>query len=456
MKKVVSIILFAAVILSIFLTGCGGKDEPVVTTPLLRIGILSDTHINADTRNNMYERLEKSLMFFKQKGVDGILITGDLQDKYDLESGISAMEEFQDIWLQVFPGNINDLTGEPVEPMFIYGNHDEAMVEAQHWFEGIGSGYEDAWIKEIKGYQFVGVHYTKESETLTQKLLNQAKEASGDKPWFFAQHVPVKDTVIGGMGSYDGHRFPIQSTVKKSANCVMFTGHTHIPITDERCIWQSGGKKDAQCTVISCGTQHYSYLQDFSELEINGDAHQTQQGMYMIVDGNQVTIERYSFTDMELTYTDGVAQIRTEDAKMIGAPWVFDASQKENRPYEYDLREENAHQPKFPENAALEITEKTEASLTLKIPAATVTAPEGFSDLVQSYYVELIDSQTGQVVNTAEVAAPYHIDTESDRLSQPITVMLTGLEPEKAYTVKAYARECYQKASEPLTIEIAN
>ena len=457
MKKFISgILVLASLLLMITMSGCSEKNEPVVTTHLLRIGILSDTHINADTRHNMYERLEKALMFFKQKGVDGVLITGDLQDQFDLESGKDAIAELQDIWQQVFPNNINDLTGEPVEPMFIYGNHDEALVEAQYWFDGIGSEYEDAWIKEIKGYQFVGVHYTKESGTLTQKLLKQAQEASGEKPWFFAQHVPMKDTVIGGMGSYDGHRFPIQSAVKKSSNCVVFTGHTHIPITDERCIWQPGSKRDAQCTVISCGTQHYSYLKDFSELEINGDDHQTQQGMYMIVDGSQVTLERYSFTDMELTYSNGVGQINMDDAKMIGVPWVFDASQKENRVYDYEHRAEAAQQPEFPEGAALEITELTETTVTVKIPAATVEAPEGFSDLVQSYYVELIDTATGEVVKTAEVAAPYHIDTEPSNLNQPVTVKLNGLESEKAYTLMVYARECYQKASEPLTIEVAN
>lgn len=457
MKKFISgILVLASLLLMITMSGCSEKNEPVVTTHLLRIGILSDTHINADTRHNMYERLEKALMFFKQKGVDGVLITGDLQDQFDLESGKDAMAELQDIWQQVFPNNINDLTGEPVEPMFIYGNHDEALVEAQYWFDGIGSEYEDAWIKEIKGYQFVGVHYTKESGTLTQKLLKQAQEASGEKPWFFAQHVPMKDTVIGGMGSYDGHRFPIQSAVKKSSNCVVFTGHTHIPITDERCIWQPGSKRDAQCTVISCGTQHYSYLKDFSELEINGDDHQTQQGMYMIVDGSQVTLERYSFTDMELTYSNGVGQINMDDAKMIGVPWVFDASQKENRVYDYEHRAEAAQQPEFPEGAALEITELTETTVTVKIPAATVEAPEGFSDLVQSYCVELIDTQNGEVVDKVEVAAPYHIDTEPSNLNQPVTVKLNGLESEKAYTLMVYARECYQKASEPLTIEVAN
>ncbi len=166
MKRIISFLLLSSIMLSLLMTGCTSKEEkPAVTTPLLRIGILSDIHLNADMRHNMYDRFEKALMFYKQKGVDGILIAGDLQDNRETTAAaVSAMEQLQDIWQRVFPNNINDLTGELVEPMFIYGNHDKALVEMQYWFDGMGSDYEDVWIKEIKGYQFVGAHFTKEED----------------------------------------------------------------------------------------------------------------------------------------------------------------------------------------------------------------------------------------------------------------------------------------------------
>ena len=456
MKKMLSRLLVLMLLSVILLTGCGKaeKEKTVVTTPLLRIGILSDIHLNADMRHNMYDRFEKALMFYKEKGVDGIVITGDLQDnRENLTAAMTAMDELQDIWQRVFPNNINDLTGEKVEPMFIYGNHDKALVEAEYWFDGLGSSYEDAWIKEIKGYQFVGAHFTKEEEPLVQKYLTQAKDASTDKPFFFVQHAPMADTVVGGANAYDGVAIPAHEGLMRSQNCVVLTGHTHVPLTDERAIWQSNSKKAAQYTVVSCGTTHYSYWRDFCELEINGDAHQTQQGIYMVVDGSQITMERYSLTDMELDYENGEAIINLADAKLIGQPWVFDAMQNKKRPYDYDTRTQKASEPVFPTDAALEIFEITDTSAKVTIPAATVDAPEGFSDLVQSYYVEVIDPTTGDVIKTVEIAAPYHIDDSQERLNQPVTLTITDLTPNTQYTILAYARECYQKASQPLTAQ---
>ncbi len=451
-SRILSLALVVLVALLVF-SGCAdNENQPVVTTNLLRIGILSDIHSNTSPVYGPLERLEKALRFYKEKGVDGIIITGDLLDTYD-KLGIM---DIQDVWLDVFPDSINDLTGEYVEPMFVYGNHDEGMVEEEFWFDEIGSEFEEAWIKEIKGYQFVGVHYSKENGETAQKLITQAQNASADKPWFYIQHVPMPDTVVGGYttyGGYTGFGIPTREMLKKSYNCVVFTGHTHVPVTDERSIWQGSNKKDVQFTAINCGTLYYGFLKDFCDIEITGDAYQTQQGMYMVVDGSRITIDRYSFTDMELTYTDGVGTINMEDAKMIGTPWTFDAMNTKDRPYAYADREANAYAPVFPYGATLEVSELTANSATITVPAASVEAPDGFSDLVQSYYAEIMDTATGELVATVEVAAPYHIDTEPEHLNQPVTIYLTDLTPGTEYSVCVYARECYQKASQPLNAQ---
>lgn len=461
-KRAVSWFCLAVMLVSLcggLLSGCdlkGGKNVPqnVVTTPLLRIGILSDIHVSRSVwGDQQHERLEKALLFFKQKGVDGVLIAGDLQENTDFTVASENIEEVVDIWFNVFPNNTNDLTGEHVEPLFIYGNHDIGLVEAEYWPERLGE-YEPAWIKEIKGYQFVGAHYTQEWTDTAANLVGKAEALSDDKPFFFVQHQPVKDTLFGCNEGLLGTGGALYDIIKGFENCVVFSGHTHIPLTDERSIWQTDKKKGCRFTAINCATTNYAYIKN-EGLDINGDADETQQGMYMIVDGSTVTLERYSFFDMELQYNaDGTNSTDASKATALGAPWVFDATQRKKRPYDYETRYDEACQPVFAEDAVLDVGSVGTTYANVFIPAATVDAPEGFSDIVQSYYLEAVDPETGEVVSTSKVASEYHVDISEGRLGHEVYIGIEGLTPGTTYILKAYARECYQKASEPLTVEI--
>lgn len=434
------------------LSGCG-QEEEIVTTNLLRIGILSDIHIGPHWGLEQHDRLEKALRFFKNKGVDGVLITGDLQENTDVNTASVNVEEVVDVWFSVFPDNKNDLTGERVEPMLIYGNHDIGLVDAQYWPDRLGE-FKEAWLKEIKGYQFVGAHYTKEGSELAAQLVGRAEALSEDKPFFFAQHQPVMQTLIGESTGLRGTGVPMFDVLRSYENCVVFTGHTHIPITDERSIWQSNKKKAAQFTAVNCSTINYAWLKSHTEMDINGNANDTQQGMYMVVDGPLVTLERWSFHNMKLVYQGELTTVNMEDADQLGAPWVFDATQKKNRPYDYETRQLKADQPVFPEGAQLDVASVGANYVNVFIPAATVGAPEGYSDLIQSYYLEAVDVRTGEVIATSEVATEHHVDLSEQRLGHDVYIGLEGLEPGCTYLLKAYARECYQKASEPLTAEI--
>ncbi len=454
-KKVISLLCLAATMFGLCsgFAGCGKKEEKeVVTTPLLRIGILSDVHVSRSVwGDQQHERLEKALRFFKAKGVDGVLIAGDLQENTDAATAMVNIEEVTDIWFEVFPDSKNDLTGEKVEPLFIYGNHDIGLVDTQYWPERLGT-YEEAWIKEIKGYQFVGVHYTNEFSDLAANLAAQAEEKSNGKPFFFTQHQPVKETVFDANEGLRGTGGPMYDVLRKYNNCVVFTGHTHIPITDERSIWQTNKKRGAQFTAVNCATTNYASLS--GGLTVNGDADATQQGMYMVVDGNNVTLERYSFADMKLDYTQDPPAVKISEVTSLGEPWKFDASQRSKRPYDYESRAEQAHQPVFAEDAKLDISSVGTTYVNVFVPPAKVTAPEGYSDLIQSYYMEAIDPVSGEVVATSEVASEHHVDLKTSYFDKEVYIGLDGLEPGKTYTLKVYARECYQKASEPLIAEI--
>ena len=418
---------------------------------MVRIGILSDVHLSKSVwGDRQHERLKKALLFFRQKGVDGIVISGDLQENLEINTSLKNIGEFWEIWESIFPENRNSLTDEPVEPLFIYGNHDRILVEAGYWPERYGQ-FTPAWHKEVKGYHFVGAHYTQEGEEMTQKLVLQAQEAAGEKPFFYIQHLPVTGTLYDAGEGLLKAGIAILPVVEKMENCVVLTGHTHIPLTDERSVWQSDDQNSPRFTAVNCASTNYAYIKMMC-LDINGCGDDMQHGIYMTLEDTVVNLERFSFYDMAIG-ADGNSVDLTQ-AVSLGAPWRFDVRQKENRPYVYETRFREAKTPVFAENAVLDVGSVGSTYANLLIPPAQVEAPCGYSDLIQSYLVEAEDTQTGAVVATSQVAAVYHVDGTLKNRQETVYLGIEGLEPGKTYRLKAYARECYQKHSAPLTVQI--
>lgn len=417
---------------------------------MLRIGILSDVHISRSVwGERQHERLKKAFLFYREKGVDGILISGDLQENLEINTSLKNIGEFWEIWESIFPENCNPLTDEPVEPLFIYGNHDKILVEAGYWPVKYG-GFTPAWHKEVKGYHFVGAHYTQEGKEITGELVRQAQRASGEKPFFYIQHLPVAGTLYDADEGLLKAGVAILPVVEKMENCVVLTGHTHIPLTDERSIWQSDDKDSPRFTTINCASTNYAYIKGMG-LDVNGCGDDMQHGMYMTVEDTVVTLERFSFFDMVL-HTGPNRQLSTDAAQAVslGEPWKFDIRQKENRPYVYKTRFREAEEPFFPSDAVLDVGSVGPTYVNLLIPAARVKPIAGFSDLIQSYYAEAEDVQTGTVTAVSKVAAVYHVDASEKYLNDIVFMGMDGLESGKTYRLKVYALECHQKRSKPL------
>lgn len=447
-KKLMSLFLAAVMLLSLVVPAVSmpALATEQEQTPDLRVGILSDVHLGyAADKEIQTVRFKKALEAFKAMGVDAVIVAGDLQDAYggseaEIESQKFYMEEFASTWFEVFPAESG------VEPIFIYGNHDEQLVAQQYWPESLGS-YNDAFLKEVKGYQFVGVQHGKEGVDVVDAYLSEANKASEDKPVFYIQHYPIYQTVPGSFGNHSYSKNGFEN-VSQYANVVAFNGHTHYPLTDERSIWQGEDWQQAPFTVVNTATINYSGLANsglgsaatsVAVNETNGWNGLTQHGMYMTVTGSQVSIDRYSFTE--------------ESPVKLGQTWSFDACDTNDRPYTYTNRYETAAAPVFWEGAALTVSNVTDTTATVLIPAATMPAVEGYSDMIHSYVVEATDPVSGVVLARGTVATEHHIDTES-RFSSEYTVNLTGLQPGKTYTLNAYALEFFQKRSAPLSTSI--
>lgn len=470
-KKIVSLILALAMMFSFAAPVISASATEAVApvkgddTSDLRVGIISDIHVSYDYVDEVYGkvtgyyngvqpiRFEKALRYFKAQNVDAVLIAGDLQesdgtDAASIDKQKDWLQKVVDIWYEVFP----EKPGEEgyVELIVIYGNHDKVLVSQQYWPEEWGT-YEKAFVKTVNGYSFVCAQNGEEA--LAAPLLEKVASDNQDKPIFYVQHCPIAYTVPGGYSYGLDFGKVGWDNVAPYHNIVSFNAHTHVPLTDERSIWQGDAGNEGQFTVINTATLNYTGLTN-DGMTVNsyaGNNHQIEHVMIMDVSGSQVSVDRYSLNDMALNNTTNTI---SGEAVKIGETWSFDACDVTDRPYAYDSRYANANAPVFADDAELKINSITDTSVSVSIPAASLTPPAGFSDMIEGYVVEACNPTSGEVEAVGRVATSYHVDDKADVYEASYTVTIDGLKPGTAYLMKAYAQEFFDKRSEPLTAEI--
>lgn len=275
------------------------------------IGILSDIHV---TDMESTAILRHAFEYFRDKHVDGVIIAGDMAD-WGKEAQLKLVS---DTWFSVFPKDrLPD--GSHVERLFIYGNHD---VEAQNWHEYplaeaiaprkekiwkkyFHEEYKHVWLKTVKGYHFIGSHWHSQENAPDVPPFFRANEEKlrNGKPFFYIQHAHPKNTTYGewGWGQDNGE---ITKLLSDYPNAIAFSGHSHMPLNDERCLWQGG--------FTSVGTASLRYLYflggrenskvDGSRERIPSQMKPTMesvqdghQGMLMTIYDEYVTLERHEF-----------------------------------------------------------------------------------------------------------------------------------------------------------------
>lgn len=230
------------------------------TSPLLRFAAISDLHLTGLASASTFR---KALLWYRDQGVDAVLIAGDLTD----HGLLPQLENAAATWRDVFPGD-RAPDGRHVEKLFIYGNHDydgldyrDKWMDAAFDFHGIsreeaeplrisnvgfdkaweqcfGEPYAPIWRKRVKGYDFIGGHSAWQSPAgLEEWFSENAAALPADKPFFYIQHPHPKDTVYGpaAPGCDDGTSTRVLS---RFPNAVAFSGHSHIPLADGRAVWR--------------------------------------------------------------------------------------------------------------------------------------------------------------------------------------------------------------------------
>lgn len=262
---------------------------------LLRLGVLSDIHVSTPSCVAHDEHakaclgtrapFERALMYFRDQGVDAVVIAGDLTE-FGLVDELKAVAE---IWNRVFPDN-RGRDGEKVEKLFILGNHDaiawrwistwtgdEWQGEARRakWDASIAKDPAAAWkacfdedfapiqLKTVKGVKFVLAHWPglPEEETnwhqgadvpgLAHWFAAHAAEFADGKPFFYVQHAHPKGTCFFPSVASDGGL--ATRVLSGYPSAIALSGHAHQPLTDERNVWQGAFTSVGTGSLIDAG-----------------------------------------------------------------------------------------------------------------------------------------------------------------------------------------------------------
>lgn len=245
----------------------------------LRIGVVSDVHI--DGESGELWKWKKAIKHFNAVGVDAVAVAGDITNW----GKIIEFRSFAKAWFNEFPDNTRS-DGGKVDHVFILGNHDVWMNPTLRshygndedkikesiliynrekiWKELFNEDYSGFFVKDIKGYKFIGSHWRLNSDRPLveggEKCYYEAKELPGylkehadelgkTKPFFFVQHLHPKNTCHGKEAWWPDNGHYTTEVLSAFPNAVCFSGHSHKPLTDERAIWQGGFTSFGTCSL---------------------------------------------------------------------------------------------------------------------------------------------------------------------------------------------------------------
>jgi len=455
-------------------------------SPELVFAAVSDVHIVHPTANAKCgtQVFERALKWYGGQGVDAVLIAGDLADN----GLVDELEMLGAAWRKMFPDN-KAPDGRPVEKVFVTGNHDyEAwnyssgtakriypdssdlekhklvLHYPETWQSAFDEKYEPIYLKDVRGYKFIGSHWTagrrrQWGDRLKALLAARGGELKGGKPFFYVQHPHLKGTVFNSLSGVfdDGETMKALSAFP---NAVAFSGHSHWAITDERSVWQGAFtavnlgclRRTGFCRTKNAQVGYENWRtpgarrKSEAALAANGAKVMSQypaanlchHGSLVKVYSDRIVIERLEFTNMTHVADD----------------WVIPLAPTE-RPFDYKVRAEQAVAPQFAQGAKLSVKRveaknragKTVAAVKLTFPAANAEKRGRPFD----YKIEIVD-KNGKSIFRSVLAKGAELSGDTAAAKGPSTCML-ALEtlPAGPLTFKVFPGECFGKLGNPLT-----
>ena len=440
------------------LSGCRSFD--LFGAPEMTFGVVSDIHVTTPKSCAMFE---KALRQFKRRGVDAVMVPGDLTD-WGLKASLRYVKE---TWDRVFGGT-------DVVPLFCTGNHDYEgwaygdMTMEMHangyseadrmnkdlpaaWEEVFGEKFANVRCRTVKGFDFVSREYgSRDGAELKAWLAANRSRLSGGKPFFFFQHLPIKGTTVDSMGWADnGVTKPI---LREFPNCVAFTGHTHRPFIDERLIWQG------EFSAVSIPSLSYSCFTGEHENGEGNRGGKSKQAMSPIPCRRDL---RGGEGYVVSVWTDKIVIERRdieEDGE--GAPeWLIPlAAGAVEKPYADKMRGAREPVPQFPAGAELDLeTRNTENRsgfwtivMNCEFPSAVMPAGHRVFD----YEIRAVPTDGSEALVKRFVSPGYPKMAKYEPARQRFWFDVAELPQDKDYRIEVRARNCFECVSAPLVSRI--
>lgn len=413
--------VLAALMLAVSLgtAGCGGDEGENGAEVKLKVGLMSDPHFIST--NNWGGNNSKAFAYFREQGVDAIVIAGDMVDKAFAAN------------YQAYTSTLEQVFGADKPQMFLtMGNHDFWKVhsvssdktEMYNLFES-GTGLAPNRHAEVNGYHFLSVapdsgnlEYKSNIEWLKTEVA-AAASAAPEKPIFVVAHDNAADTTPSASSA------DLKKALAAYPQVVLFSGHTHYACQDERNIFQG------DFTSVDLGSTAYSTIEEGNYL--NRPSTTGQANVFvriMTVTENNIEIKRVNVIDGE----------QEKQAYNLSLPLS-----KETFTYTA-ARAESAIAPVFAADAAITAVAGSAAgSVNISFPSASCE-----SDMVYGYRVRVanVDKETDK--QNVYVATDFYKGVK--RIAAENSVTVKNLTKGATYEITVTARESFLKWSEPLTV----
>ena len=455
--------------------------------PELAFGVLSDVHVRFAKGGLRFEagydtvHLEKAFRWFHDNGVDAVVIAGDMA-----HSGlVGELQAVASVWNKVFPGDVAS-DGRHVERVFVFGNHDWSSPKcAKYVFEDENERrvnllavdpkkkwdavFHDEWtpffVKKVKGYDFVGCHWTNGSccgvdEKFTKGLADYYARIGGkldpQKPFFHIQHPHPRGTVHGDVwGQDDGESVKVLSAYP---NAVVFSGHSHASLIDERAIWQGAFTSVGTASLravgpggfvcgLDAGYENYKAPRGKETL----DALKTTSSICKL-DSKQGQLVRVYADHIVFSRRDFVNDTALTDDQVMPLPSA------ERKPFAFEPRRKVARKPRFASGAELMITtvaakcRGAEETVSAKPCVEIAIPPANAEPLARCVrYGVIARGAGGSKLEVAILHDGYRFSA-TDRRANAVAKCRISLDrlPKGDIVIEVRAYSCWDKASEPL------